>query len=87
MMINYVAYDETSKLIGGFLQEVQPAHADCYIEVTEEQRLTWYLYRANEARDGIELIPEVPPEVPAEDPAEDPAEVPVELPPEDPTEE
>lgn len=61
-MINYVVYDETGRLIGGFLQELQPVHEDCYIEVTEEQRMTWYLYRANEARDGIELIPPPEPE-------------------------
>jgi len=55
-MINYVTYDEDGNLTGGYLQALRPEHANCYIEVSEYIRLEWPNYRANAARDGVELI-------------------------------
>lgn len=65
MMKNYVTYDEDGKLTGAFQQEVQPEHADCHIEVSDEVRLAWVRYRASEARDGVELLPPASPPRPA----------------------
>lgn len=61
MMIWYVTYDEDGNLTGFYLQVPQPAHLDCMIEVDESYSFTWNNYRANAARDGIELIPPAPP--------------------------
>lgn len=55
--MNYVTYDADGNLTGSYLQDLQPEHADCYIEVTDDQRMNSELYRANAARDGLELIP------------------------------
>jgi len=55
-MIRYVTYDEDGNLTGCYLQELQPEHADCYIIVPESIVMGWVMYRANAARDGIELI-------------------------------
>lgn len=59
-MKSYVTYDDAGHLTGAFLQDVQPAHEACYIEVSSEQRINWPLYRANAARNGLELIPHTP---------------------------
>lgn len=56
--MNYVTYDTDGILTGGFLQDLHPLHASCYIEVAPEVRLNWFNYRANAARDGVEPIPE-----------------------------
>lgn len=56
-MKSYVAYNAAGDLTGAYLQELLAEHADCYIEVPSEQRLEWLLYRTNEARDGLELLP------------------------------
>ena len=63
-MIRYVTYDEDGNLTGCYLQELQPEHADCYIIVPESIVMSWVMYRANAARDGIELIAEDPPDEP-----------------------
>jgi len=65
-MKSYVTYDAAGNLNGGYLQALLPEHADCHIEVSDEHRLAWPLYRANEARDGLELLPvvELVPSVP-----------------------
>lgn len=55
--INYVTYDDAGTLTGSYFQPLQAAHTS-YIEVTEAERKSWVLYRANEARDGVELKPE-----------------------------
>ena len=55
--ISYVTYDADGSLTGAYLQELHPEHADCHIPVSDEQRLGWTAYRANEARDGLELLP------------------------------
>lgn len=55
--MNYVTYDETGKLVGSFFQQVLPEHRGNFIPVTPEERLNWNAYRANEARNGIEIAP------------------------------
>lgn len=60
-MINYVTYQPDGTLDGGYLQELQPEHANRYILCNDEVRQSWPLYRANAARDGVELIPYSPP--------------------------
>jgi len=55
--MNYVTYDNTGKLTGAYEQDLHVEHADCYIEVTADQRASWTAFQANAARDGIELIP------------------------------
>lgn len=64
-IISYVTYDEAGNLTGFYNQELQPEHVENYIQVEDPDGMFWSVwvnYRANEARDGIELIP--PPEEP-----------------------
>lgn len=74
--MSYVVYDETGELIGGFLQDNIPApHVGWLIFVDERTRMNWPLYRANAARDGVELIEASAPEDPPVDPEpEDPVQ-------------
>lgn len=58
--MNYVTYMPDGSLDGGYFQDLQPVHTNCYIEVTEAQRLSWPIYRANAARDGLEPAPPLP---------------------------
>ena len=60
-MLSYVTYDAVGALTGAFLQDLLPEHEGCHIEVSDEIRLAWVQYKANEARDGVELLPPVPP--------------------------
>lgn len=57
----YVIYDETGALVGKYIQDLQPQHENNYIEINEDIASRWLMYRANEARDGLELIPPAPP--------------------------
>lgn len=59
-MKNYVTFDDTGVLTGGYCQELHQDHVLCSIEVDAEQRLNWTAYRANDTRDGIEPLPPVP---------------------------
>lgn len=63
-MKSYVTYDADGSLTGCYLQEVLPEHADCHIEVGGEIRLSWPLYRANAARDALEVLPPAEPSAP-----------------------
>lgn len=65
----YVTYDTDGNLTGAFFQLLHPDHADNHIAADESQRLAWVNYRANEARDGLELLP-------VKEPTEQPAPVP-----------
>ena len=56
-MKSYVTHDADGNLTGAYLQEVPAEHADAYIEVSDELRIGWPMYRANEVRNGLELIP------------------------------
>lgn len=55
-MIRYVTYDEFGNLTGCYLQELAEEHAEYYIIISEEIAMSWVMYRANAARDGVELI-------------------------------
>ena len=57
----YVTYDDAGALTGSYFQLLHPDHAANYIAVDEETRAHWSTYRANEARDGVELLPPEPP--------------------------
>ena len=58
--MEYVTYSIDGNLTGAYLQELHVAHAENHIEVTAEERINWVLYRANAARDGVELLPVQP---------------------------
>jgi hypothetical protein len=58
--MNYVTYDIAGKLTGAYLQDLLPEHATAHIEVSDAIRLDWTHYRANSARDGVEITPIVP---------------------------
>lgn len=62
----YVTFDEAGNLTGSYFQLLHPDHVDSYIAVDEQQRLAWVNYRANEARDGLELLPPAPAPEPTE---------------------
>ena len=73
--INYVTYLENGDLDGGFYQIIPIEHMYCHILVTEQQRRYWPNYRANAARDGVELInPPVPVEPPVDPEPEPPVQ-------------
>ncbi|MES2126643.1 MAG: hypothetical protein V4463_05170 [Pseudomonadota bacterium] len=55
--MDYVTYAPSGLLTGGYSQELAEAHADCYIEVTVDQRINWIDFCANDARDGVEALP------------------------------
>lgn len=61
--MNYVTYDFIGKLTGGYHQDLHPSHTDKYIEVTEQQRIEWVHYQANETLTGIELAPITAPNI------------------------
>jgi hypothetical protein len=54
MMKRYVTFDADGTLTGCYLQELPAAD---YILVDESIVTLWPLYRANEARDGLEMLP------------------------------
>jgi hypothetical protein len=57
----YVIYDPVNgALLGGYIQDLVPEHESIHIEVDYEITQWWFRYRANAARDGVELIPVVP---------------------------
>ncbi|WP_413672255.1 DUF4376 domain-containing protein [Massilia cellulosiltytica] len=56
----YVTYDDAGMLVGSYFQLLLPEHAANHIAVDEETRANWYAYRANDARDGVELTPAAP---------------------------
>lgn len=55
--MRYVTYDTTGKLTGCYLQALHPDHADNCIQVSGAVAREWVNYRANAARDGVELAP------------------------------
>lgn len=58
--MDYVTYDQSGVLTGGYCQPVHPDHAANHIAVTADIRLNWTAYRANAARNGVEVAPVVP---------------------------
>jgi hypothetical protein len=60
-MKRYVTYLPDGSLDGCYLQEPPEDHAERMIEIDDAQAGVWPNYRANEARDGVELLPPVEP--------------------------
>jgi hypothetical protein len=56
-LVRYVTYNVAGNLDGCYLQVPPEEHALRMIVVDEELAWGWVNYRANEARDGIELAP------------------------------
>ena len=54
--MRYVTFDQDGNLTGCYRQE--SAHAD-YLEIDESTAVNWCAYKANAARDGLELVPPV----------------------------
>jgi hypothetical protein len=63
--VRYVTYTEDGALDGCYLQAPPEEHASRLIVVDEDLAPAWVDYCANEARDGIELMPPVAPADPA----------------------
>jgi hypothetical protein len=59
-MERYVTYTEDRNLDGCYLQTPPDDHVGRMIVIDEDQAGAWVSYRANEARDGIELAPVLP---------------------------
>jgi hypothetical protein len=62
--VRYVTYLPDGTLDGCYLQTPHEEHVDRMLVIDEEQAANWLSYRANEARDGLELVP-----MPSTDPA------------------
>jgi hypothetical protein len=60
--LRYVTFQPDGTLDGCYLQDPPEAHVDRMIVVGEDVAAAWVNYRANEARDGIELAPPTPTE-------------------------
>jgi hypothetical protein len=60
----YVTYLADGVLDGCYLQVPPEEHAARMIAVDEATGAEWVHYRANTARDGVELLPAVPPPAP-----------------------
>ena len=60
-MQSYVTYDAAGNLDGAYLQSVHSDHVARHIIVPANVRVNWALYRANAARNGVELLPVVAP--------------------------
>lgn len=59
--MEYVTYDADGNLTGSYSQDLHPSHAGSHIEVSQSMRANWVTYKANAARDGLELAPVVTP--------------------------
>lgn len=62
--VRYVTYGVDGTLDGCYLQVPPGAHTACMIVVDDACAADWVRYRANAARDGVELIPPAPPAPP-----------------------
>jgi hypothetical protein len=63
--MQYVTYDAQGALTGAYWQSLLPEHQGHSIAVTPEQYAGWTGYRANAARDGLEIAPPAPVPPPA----------------------
>jgi hypothetical protein len=59
-LARYVTYQADGTLDGCYLQVPPDEHTSCLIIIDEETAAYWVNYRANEARDGIELVSAAP---------------------------
>jgi hypothetical protein len=58
--MGYVTYLQDGSLDGCYFQVPTEDHESRMIAVSDEVRAAWVTYRANEARDGVELTPPAP---------------------------
>jgi hypothetical protein len=56
-MQKYVVFSPDGSLLGAYSQVPPEAHKDSMIPVSDEEYVNWTGYRANAARDGVELSP------------------------------
>jgi hypothetical protein len=63
-IIGYVTYLPDGSLDGCYDQLPTEDHQTRMIEVGDDVRAAWVNYRANDARDGVELVPPAPPAPP-----------------------
>ncbi len=61
---SYVTYDTLGNLTGGFLQEILPEHSANHILVDDNHRLNFPMYKANAARNGLEVLGSIAPPLP-----------------------
>ena len=66
--IAYVTFDEAGNLTGFYQQELLPEHENAYLEVSPGLWMTWFNFRMNVARDGLEVRPPPPNPAPPHDP-------------------
>ncbi len=62
----YVTYLPDGALDGCYLQAPAAEHVDRMIVIDEAQAEGWVNYRANEVRDGLEMLPAAEPSAPTE---------------------
>jgi hypothetical protein len=62
--MRYVTYAANGILDGCYLQSPPESHVGRMIAISEDQAAAWVTFRANEARDGLELAPAAPPLAP-----------------------
>lgn len=65
--IGYVTYLPDGTLDGSYFQLLAAEHVDRMIVVDDLVRDAWVRYRANDARDGVELLPPAGPTQPTRD--------------------
>lgn len=59
----YVSYNAAGELTGYYFQVVHPDHEAAHIVLDGPLPQPWVVYRANAARDGVEIAPPAPPDV------------------------
>jgi hypothetical protein len=62
--VRYVTFQPDGTLDGCYLQVPPEAHVGCMIAINESLAAEWPHYRANAARDGVEVLPPAPPAPP-----------------------
>jgi hypothetical protein len=63
-ILQYITYAEDGALDGCYIQAPPESHINRMLEVDDATAATWTSYRANEARDGVELAPPAPAALP-----------------------
>jgi hypothetical protein len=56
-IVQYVIYTDSGTLEGCYIQAPPESHINHMIEVDSVTAAAWTSFRANEARDGVELVP------------------------------
>ena len=61
--MKYVTFDENGNLTGAFTQDLRTEHASSFVAVADDEYRNWTKYKANQARDGLEIAPVPVPEI------------------------